>query len=71
MEIIANVHNINDNNRKAEGDMSKMNCSCCSKPMESRALQNCKACNSYMCQDCYDMNSGYCNECQQSMEMYE
>jgi len=51
--------------------MSKMNCSCCSKPMESRAMQNCKGCNAYMCKDCFDMNSGYCNECQQSMEMYE
>jgi hypothetical protein len=51
--------------------MSKMNCSCCSKAMESRTMQNCKACNAYMCKDCYDANSGYCNDCQQSMEMYE
>jgi hypothetical protein len=51
--------------------MSKMNCTCCSKAMESRAMQNCKACNAYMCKDCYDMNSGYCNDCQQSMEMFE
>ena len=51
--------------------MSKTNCSCCSKAMESRAMQNCKACNSYMCKDCYDINSGYCSDCQQSMEMFE
>jgi len=51
--------------------MSKINCSCCTNEMESRAMGHCKACNAYMCKDCYDMNSGYCNDCQQSMEMFE
>ena len=51
--------------------MSKVNCACCNKPLDNRSMQNCKACNSYMCQDCYDLYSGYCNDCQQSMEMYE
>jgi len=51
--------------------MSKMNCSCCNKPFDSRSMHNCKTCNSYMCPDCYDMNSGYCNECQQGSELFE
>lgn len=51
--------------------MSRMNCSSCKKAMETRSMQHCKGCNSYMCQECYDMNSGYCNDCQQSLEMYE
>ncbi len=51
--------------------MSKMSCQCCNKPVESRSMQHCKVCNTFMCPDCYDMGSGYCDECQQSMDLYE
>lgn len=51
--------------------MAKMNCACCGKMMDSRSMQNCKACNSYMCEDCYNMNSGYCKDCQDSMGNYK
>lgn len=51
--------------------MSKMNCSCCNKLNDTRSMQNCKACNAYMCQDCCNLNNGYCSDCQQSMEMFE
>jgi hypothetical protein len=70
---MTNIKSEHTSVRKLKGGMmmSKMNCSCCSNTAESRAMLNCKACNSYMCKDCYDINSGYCDDCQQSMEMYE
>jgi hypothetical protein len=65
------AHNNRIRQKKGGFVMSKMNCSCCKKAMDSRAMQNCKGCNSYMCQDCFDLHSGYCGDCQQSLDMYE
>ncbi len=51
--------------------MSKMNCQCCNKPIESRSMLHCRACDSLVCPKCYDMGNGYCDQCYQSMDIYE
>ncbi|MGI6707083.1 MAG: hypothetical protein ACOX6S_12945 [Clostridia bacterium] len=43
--------------------MSRVTCSSCGGTLDSRTMQNCLDCGSYVCPECSKMYNGFCEEC--------